>query len=75
MYLFLYAQLRISGGLVSTNFGGLFSCNFSFIVHKACYCMDAIRLNGNVWINIPLRLGKLVSGMTARCECAVKGER
>ena len=36
--------------------------------------MDAIRLNGIIWINIPLRPGKLVSGMTARCECAVKGE-
>ena len=38
-------------------------------------CIDAIRLNGNVWINIPLRLDKLVSDMTARCERMVKGER
>ena len=37
--------------------------------------LDAIHLNGNVWINIPLRPGKMVSGMTARCERAVKGER
>jgi len=21
-----------------------------FVVHAACYCMGAIRLNGNVWI-------------------------
>ena len=21
-----------------------------FVVHTACYCMDAIHLNGNVWI-------------------------
>ena len=37
--------------------------------------MNAIRLNGNVWIDIPLRLGELVSGMTARYERAVKGGR
>ena len=55
--------------------GGLLSCNFYFIVYTACYCMDVIRLNGNVWINIPLRPGKMVSSMTARCERAVKGER
>ena len=55
--------------------GDLLYCNFYFIVHTACYCMDAIRLNGDVWINLPLRPGKLVSGMTARCECAVDGER
>ena len=41
----------------------------------ACYCMDAIHLNGNVWINIPRRPDKMVSGMTTRCERAVKGER
>ena len=35
----------------------------------------AIRLSGNVWINIPLCPGKMVSGMTARREHAVKGER
>ena len=54
--------------------GGLLLAIFTFVVHTACYCMDAIRLNGNVWINIPLRSGKMVSGMTARCECVVKGE-
>ena len=53
--------------------GDLLNCNFYFVVHTTCYCMDAIRLNGNVWINIPLRQGKLVSGMIARCEHAVKG--
>jgi hypothetical protein len=31
---------------------------FCFIVHTACYCMDAIRLGGNVWIKIHLRPGK-----------------
>ena len=56
--------------------GGLLSCNFVyFVIHTACYCVDAIRLSGNVWINIPLCPGKMVSGMTARCEHAVKGER
>ena len=30
--------------------------------------MDAIRLSGNVWVNIPLRPGKMVNGMTARGE-------
>ena len=48
---------------------------FYFVVHTACYFMDAIRLSDNVWINIPLHPGKTVSGMTARCERAVKGER
>ena len=62
------------GGYLSTNMGGLLSCNFYFIIHTACYCMDAIRLNGNVWINIPLCPGKLVSGMIARCERVVKGD-
>ena len=51
--------------------GGL----LSFVDHTTRYYMDVIRLNGNVWINIPRRPGKMVSGMTARCECAVKGER
>ena len=55
--------------------GDVLYCNFYFRCPYACYCMDAIRLSGNVWINIPLRRGKLVSGMTARCERAVKGER
>ena len=55
--------------------GDVLYCNFYFVVHTACYYMDAIRLSGNVWINIPLHLGKMVSGMTARCEHAVKGER
>ena len=55
--------------------GDVLYCNVYFVVHTACYCMDAIRLSGNVWINIPLCLGKMVSGMTARCERAVKGER
>jgi hypothetical protein len=40
--------------------GGLFHCNFCFVVHAACYSMDAIHLNGNVWIDIPLRSGKQV---------------
>ena len=55
--------------------GDLLYCNFYFVVHTSCYYMDAIHLNDNVWINIPLRPGKLVSSMTARCERAVKGER
>ena len=54
--------------------GDLLNCNFYFVVHTACYCMDVIRLNGNVWINIPLCLGKMVSGMTVRCECGQRGE-
>ena len=41
--------------------GGLLSCNFYFIIHMAYYCMDAIRLSGNVWINIP------VGPKTCRC--------
>ena len=40
----------------STNLG-VPAC-FCFVVHTACYCMDAIRLGGNVWIKIPLRSGK-----------------
>jgi len=55
--------------------GDVLYCNFYFVVHMACYYMDVIRLNGNVWINIPLGLGKMVSGMAARCERVVKGER
>ena len=55
--------------------GGLLSCNFYFVIHTVCYYMDAIRLSGNVWIDIPLHLGKMVCGMTARCEHAIKGER
>ena len=55
--------------------GDLLSCNLYFVVHTVCYCMDAICLDGNVWINIPLGLGKMVSGMAARCERVVKGER
>jgi hypothetical protein len=31
---------------------------FCFVVHTAWYSMDAIRLGGNVWIKMPLRLGK-----------------
>ena len=41
--------------------GDLLYCNFYFVIHTTCYCMDAIHLNGNVWINIPLRSGKQVS--------------
>ena len=55
--------------------GDVLYYNFYFVIHKACYCMDAIRLSGNIWINIPLRPGKMVSGMTARCERAIDGER
>ena len=55
--------------------GDLLNCNFYSVILTASYSMDAIRFNSNVWINIPLRLGKLVSGMTTRCERAVKGER
>ena len=53
--------------------GGLLSCNFYFVVHTVCYCMDAICLNGNVWINIPLCSGKLMSGMTASVSVRSKG--
>jgi hypothetical protein len=35
---------------LSTNFGVLLLA-FYFIVHTACYCMDAMRLGGNEWIN------------------------
>jgi hypothetical protein len=35
---------------LSTNLGVLASY-FYFIAHMACYCMSAIRLSGNVWIN------------------------
>ena len=61
---------------LSTNLGACIIFPFSAVVHMAMgNCMDAIRLNGNIWINIPLCPGKLVSGMTARCERAVKGDR
>ena len=55
--------------------GDVLYCNFYFVVHTVCYFMDAILLSGNVWFNIALRPGKMVIGMTARCEHAVKGER
>ena len=51
--------------------GGLLSCNFYFVVHTVYYCMDAIHLSGNVWIKCLYAQGKMMSGMTARCERAV----
>ena len=68
------AQLRTTMWLskLIVTIGGLLSCNFYFVVHTAWYCLDAICLNSNVWINISLRPGKMVSGMTATCERAVK---
>ena len=36
---------------LSTIFGGGNCLHFYFVVHTVCYCMDAIRLGGNVWIN------------------------
>ena len=35
---------------LSTDLGFLASY-FYFVAHTTCYCMGAIRLNGNVWIN------------------------
>ena len=71
------AQLRTTRWLskLILTMGDSLNCNFYFIVYMACYCLDAIRLSGNVWINIPLCPDKMVSGMTARCEREVKGER
>ena len=37
----------------------------------ACYCMDAIHLSGNVWINCFYAQGK--SGKTARVSMRSKG--
>jgi hypothetical protein len=31
---------------------------FCFVIHTVWYCMDIIRLGGNVWIKVPLWLGK-----------------
>ena len=44
---------------------------FTFVVHTACYCMDAIHLSGNVWINCFYAQGK--SGKTARVSVQSKG--
>jgi hypothetical protein len=51
--------------------GNLLCCNLYFIVHTVCYCMDVIRLNGNVWIKCLYAQGKMMCGITARCERAV----
>jgi hypothetical protein len=53
----LYAQIRTIRWLTKVLTWG-FLLVFCFVVHTACYCMDAIRLGGNVWIKIPLRPGK-----------------
>jgi hypothetical protein len=53
----LYAQIRTIRWLIKVLAWG-FLFVFCFVVHTACYCMDAIRLGGNVWIKLPLRPGK-----------------
>ena len=45
MITFLMPKLRTIRWLFKYWHGG-----FYFVVHTACYCMDAIHLNGNVWI-------------------------
>jgi len=48
---------------LSTNLGACIIFPFSAVVHMAMgNCMDAIRLNGNVWIILPLRQGKCELG-------------
>ena len=44
---------------------------FTFVVHTTCYCMDAIHLSGNIWINCFYAQGK--SGKTARVSVRSKG--
>ena len=53
--------------------GDVLYCNFYFVIHTACYCMDAIHLNDNVWNKCLYAKveGKLMSGMTTRGERAV----
>jgi hypothetical protein len=53
----LYAQIRTIRWLTKVLTWG-FLLVFCFVVHTVCYCMNAIRLGGNVWIKIPLRPGK-----------------
>ena len=52
-----YAQIRTLRWLIKVLTWGITAC-FCFVVHTACYCMDAIRLGGNVWLKIPLRSDK-----------------
>jgi hypothetical protein len=51
------AQIRTLRWLIKVLTWGsyLFFC---FVVHMAWYCMDVICLGGNVWIKMPLWLGK-----------------
>jgi hypothetical protein len=53
----LYAQIRTLRWLIKVLTWG-FLLVFCFVVHTACYCMDAIHLGGNVRIKIPLCSGK-----------------
>jgi hypothetical protein len=53
----LYAQIRTIRWLIKVLAWG-FLFVFCFVIHTTCYCMDAIRLGGNVWIKLPLRPGK-----------------
>ena len=47
----LYAQLRTIRWLSKYQLWGMyFVATFTFVVHTAWYCMDAVYLNGNVWI-------------------------
>ena len=45
--------------------------SYPFVVHMACYCMDAIHLSGNVWINCFYTQGNY--GKTARVSVQSKG--
>jgi hypothetical protein len=49
---------------LSTNLGVLASY-FSFVTHTACYCMSAIHLSGNVWIN------RLYASVSESCESMI----
>ena len=56
-----YAQLRTLGGLLSINLGELHHVFSLPLPIQWRIRMGAIRLNGNVWFNLPLRQGKFVS--------------
>jgi hypothetical protein len=49
---------------LSTDLGFLTSY-FYFVAHMVCYCMSAIRLSGNVWINC------LYASVSGSCESMI----
>jgi hypothetical protein len=44
---------------------GVLAPYFYFVGHTACYCMGAIRLNDNVWINC------LYASISVSCESMI----